>query len=326
MRGKLAVWTLVGLLGGARTAYAESPPVNVTLEGCPQLNPIEVQRIFSAELGSANPGVSDPSVTEVTITCDGARVVVRVKDPLSRKTVQRSYDTSTFDEKATPRLIALAASELVLASWAELYSNPTPTVEPEGPKPSPEEALAARRALRELSFFADEPEVPTDQPDMGDAEVRVLRVLGLFSIRGLPEDDSQLYGGGLRVGEERFRLVGWSLDSLIERGTLVAHSGERSTRSEATSWTIGGALLAYYSYKQVLTVRLGVGLRAGAVFADKPRVAPWGWPLGVSVLTLRAQSFVMDFSGEGGYVAFPASGGEVSGFWLSGQVGIGMVL
>ena len=326
MRGKLAVWTLVGLLGGARPAFAESPPVNVTLDGCPQLNPTEVERIFSAELGSADPGVSDPSVTEVTITCEGTRVVVRVKDPLSRKIVQRSFDSSTFDAKATPRLIALAASELVLASWAELYSNPTPTVEPEGPKPSPEEAVAARKALRELSFFADEPDLPDDQPDPDAAEVRVLRVLGLFSVRGFPEDGSKLYGGGVRLGEERFRLVGWSLDTLVEQGKVIAHSGERSVTSDATSFTIGGALLAYYSYKQVLTVRLGVGLRAGAVIADKPRVAPWGWPLGVSVLTLRAQSFVMDFSGEGGYVAFPASGGEVSGFWLSGQVGMGMVL
>jgi hypothetical protein len=326
MRGKVALWSLLWLLGWARPAFAGPPPVNVTLEACPNLNPAEVERIFSAELGSANPGVSDPTVTEVTITCEGERVVIRVKDPLSRKTVQRSFDTSAFDPKATPRLIALAASELVLASWAELYSNPQPTVEPEGPKPTPDDATAVRKALRELAFFREEPEPPTPATAADEPEERVLRVLGLFSLRGFPEDDSSLMGGGLRVGEERFRLVGWSLDTLIERGTLIAHAGETITKSEATSWTIGGALLAYYSYKQFVTVRLGVGLRAGAVFADKPRVAPWGWPLGVSVITFRAQSFVMDFSGEGGYVAFPASGGEVSGFWLSGQVGMGMVL
>ena len=326
MRGKVALWTLFGLLCGARPALAETPPVNVTLEACPHLDPTEVERIFSAELGSATPGVSDPTVTEVTITCEGARVIIRVKDPLSRKIVQRSFDTSTFDPKATPRLIALAASELVLASWAELYSNPQPTVEPEGPKPTPDEATAVRKALRELTYLREDPEAPTAEPDPNDAEERVLRVLGLASVRTFPKDKSFLAGGGLRLGEERFRLVGWSLDTLLETGKLVARSGERTTESKATSFTIGGALLAYYSYKQIVTVRLGVGLRAGAVFTDKPRVAPWGWPLGVSVITLRAKSFVMDFSGEGGYVAFPASGGEVSGFWLSGQFGMGMVL
>jgi hypothetical protein len=253
-------------------------------------------------------------------------VNVRVKDPLSRKIVQRSFDTATFDKKATPRLIALAASELVLASWAELYANPTPTVEPAGPKPSPEEASAARKALRELSFFGDEPEPPSDALGADEPEERVLRLVGLASVRGFPDDGSALVGGGLRIGEERFRLVAWSLDTLIERGTVVAHAGSQSVEKKATSATIGGALLAYYSYKQMITVRLGVGLRAGAVFADEPIVAPWGWPLGVTALTIRSASFVMDLSGEGGYVAFPASGGEVSGFWLSGQIGFGMVL
>src|SRR5262245_30183868 len=209
MRGKLAVWTLVGLLGGARPAFAESPPVNVTLEGCPQLVPTEVERIFAAELGSANPGVSDPSVTEVTITCEGARVVVRVKDPLSRKIVQRSFDTSTFDEKATPRLVALAASELVLASWAELYSNPTPTVEPEGFPPSPDDTTAVRQTLRARSFFAGEPEPPAPRPDPEAAEDRVLRVLALGSVRAFPKNDDSLLGGnGVRLDEKRFRLIG----------------------------------------------------------------------------------------------------------------------
>jgi hypothetical protein len=324
MRGKVALCWLFGVLFRAPEAKAESPPVNVTLEACPKLNPAEVERIFAAELGSATLPVADPTVTEVQIVCDGARVIVRVKDPLSRKTVQRSFDTTNFDDRARPRFIAIAASELVLASWAELYSNPTPTVEPEGPKPSSEDATAARKALRELSFFSDEPEPRAEDPS--EPEERVLRVVGMASVRGFPEDGSALYGGGLRLGEERFRLIGWSLDTLIERGTVVAHSGEEVIRSTATSATIGGALLAYYTYKKTLTVRLGVGLRAGVVAAESLAVAPWGWPLGVSAITLRGGSFVVDFSGEGGYVQFPASGGEVSGFWLSGQFGMGMVL
>lgn len=324
MRGKVALCSLLGVLIRAPGAKAESPPVNVTLEACPNLNPAEVERIFAAELGSATLPVADPTVTEVRIVCEGARVIVRVKDPLSRKIVQRSFDTTTLDERATPRFLAIAASELVLASWAELYSNPTPTAEPEGPKPSAEDATAARKALRELSFFSDEPEPRPEDPSEPDE--RVLRLLGLASVRGFPEDGSTLVGGGLRIGEERFRLIGWSLDTLIERGTVVAHSGEEVTESTATSATIGGSLLAYYTFRKVITLRLGVGLRAGVVAAESLAVAPWGWPLGVTAITVRTGSFVMDFSGEGGYVAFPAAGGEVSGFWLSGQFGMGMVL
>jgi hypothetical protein len=333
MRGTVALCSVVGLLASARPAFAEPPPVSLALEQCPHLSSSELERIFSAELGSPTAIPGDPGITEVTIVCEGVRVVIRVKDPLSRKTVQRSFDTTAFDEKATPRLIALAASELVLASWAELYSNPTPTVEPEGKPPSPTEANAIRQALRERSFFAGEPEDPQQRPDPEEAENRVLRIVALGSVRTFPGeettpsgDDGTLWGGGMRLGEERFKLVAWSLDTLIERGTVIAHGGEELTVSEITSWTIGGSLLAYYSFKEVFTARLGVGLRAGLIAQDSPTVAPWGWPLGVTSLTLRAKSLVMEFSGEGGYVAFPASGGEVSGFWLSGQFGLGMVL
>jgi hypothetical protein len=256
--------------------------------------------------------------------CEGERVVVRVKDPLSRKIVQRSFDTTTLDERAKARFVAIAASELVLASWAELYSNPTLTVEPEGPKPSREDATAARKALRELSFFSEEPEPRAEDPSEPDE--RVLRLVGMASVRGFPEDGSSLVGGGLRIGEERFKLISWSLDTLVENGTVIAHSGDETVERKATSATIGGALLAYYTYKQTLTLRLGVGLRAGVLVAGSPRVAPWGWPLGCSSITVRAKSFVMDFSGEGGYVQLSSSSGEVSGFWLSGQFGLGMVL
>jgi len=333
MRGTVALGSLVGLLAWARTASAAPPPVSLTLERCPHLKTAEVERIFSAELGSPTTVPGDPNVTAVTIVCEGVRVLVRVKDPLSRKTVQRSFDTATFDEKATPRLVALAASELVLASWAELYSNPTPTVQPEGPPPTPEASTAVRQTLRERSFFAGEPEAPREPSDPEAAENRVFRLVALGSIRTFPGEettpeghDSTLYGGGVRIGEERFKLVAWSLDMLIERGTVIAHAGESISPNRITSFTLGGAMLAYYSFKDVFTVRLGVGLRAGFIAQDSPTVAPWGWPLGVTAWTLRARSFVLEFSGEGGYVTFSTAGGEVSGFWLSGQLGMGVVL
>ena len=153
MRGTVAVCLVVGLLGWAPKASAEPPPVSLALERCPHLSTAEVERIFSAELGSPATIPGDPNVTEVTIVCEGDRVLVRVMDPLSRKTVQRSFDTKTFDKKATPRLVALAASELVLASWAELYSNPTPSVQPVGPAPSPKEASAVRQGASRAKLF-----------------------------------------------------------------------------------------------------------------------------------------------------------------------------
>jgi hypothetical protein len=329
MRGWLGLALSLGLVGWAPVALAGAPPVSLVLEECPDLSRSEVERIFSAELGSSTTDQTSPNVTDVTIICEGARVVVRVKDPLSRKTVQRSFDTSSFDERATPRLVALAASELVLASWAELYSNPLPQVEPEGAPPSSGEAKAVLDVLKEKKVVHDDEKrtsirraEQSDEPDE-----RVLRLVALGSIRGFPaEEDSVLGGGGLRLGEERFRLVAWSLDSFFEGGDVVGKQGSQSVTEHVVSWTVGGALLAYYRWKP-LTFRLGVGLRAGVVSAEKTAVAPWGWPLGTTIWTLRFGSFVMDVSGEAGYVVFPlAEGAMVRGYWLSAQGGFGMVL
>jgi hypothetical protein len=326
MRGAAVLGSVVGLFLWGRVASAAAPPVSLALDGCPHLSPTEVERILSAELGATLAVEGGPNVTEVTIVCEDVRVLVRVKDPLSRKTVQRSFDTSTFDMRATPRLIALAASELVLASWAELYSNPTPSVEPEGPIPSPESARAAREALRELTLLdpPDEPE-PRSPTEADEPDERVMRVLALASLRAFTANSSMLYGGGARVGEERFRLVAWTLDTLIENGPVVATVGDRTIRSNVTSWTFGASLLAYYRF-EVLTLRAGAGLRAGIVAADEATIAPWGWPLGVASFTLRIGSFVTDVSGEAGYVAFSVNEGEVRGYWMSAQLGLGMVL
>jgi hypothetical protein len=327
MHAKVALGTVVGLLAWAPVALAkEAPPVSLALEECPHLSTPEIERIFAAELGAASTTTANPGVTEVTIVCSGVHVLVRVKDPLSRKTVQRSFDTSTFDPRATPRLVALAASELVLASWAELYSNPTPAVEPEGPVPSANATMAALSALRERTLLGGEVE-PRPRPDPDEPDDRVLRLVALGSVRAFPGDSGALYGGGARLGEERFRLVAWALDTIIERGEVISRVGGQRIESTVTSATFGGSLLAYYSFQRVFTLRLGVGLRAGVVVANKPSVAPWGWPLGVTIWSLRAGAFVLDVSGEAGYVAFPISrGGEVRGYWLSGQVGVGMVL
>jgi hypothetical protein len=322
MHAKVALGTVVWLLAWTPLAFAKAPPVSLALEECPHLSTPEIERIFAAELGAASTERANPGVTEVTIVCSGVHVLVRVKDPLSRKTVQRSFDTSTFDPRATPRLVALAASELVLASWAELYSNPTPAVEPEGPAPSANATMAALSALRERTQLGGVDAEPSPRPDPDEPEDRVLRLVALGSIRTFPGDSGALYGGGARLGEERFKLVGWAIDTVIERGTVVS----RET-TEVTSATFGASLLAYYSFKQVLTLRLGAGLRAGVVVAQKPSVAPWGWPLGVTMLNLRIGPFVTDVSGELGYVSFPISrSGRVSGYWLSGQLGVGMVL
>lgn len=142
----LVLGLFLACLGVSRTARAEGPPVHLDLSKCPRLDAAAVRRIFSADLGAKADAPPGEDVTAVIIRCDGSKVVMTVRDPLSRKAVRRTFDSTTFGERGEARLVALAASELVFASWAELDTNPQPAVAGEGP-PTRAETLATARAV-----------------------------------------------------------------------------------------------------------------------------------------------------------------------------------
>ena len=58
--------------------------------------------------------------------CHDHDAELRVQDPLSRKIVTRHINVGAAAPNARARLIAIATSELVLASWSELETNPDP--------------------------------------------------------------------------------------------------------------------------------------------------------------------------------------------------------
>ena len=340
-----------------RRALGAAPPVHLEVEGCPTLDARSVQRIFSADLGTTTAAEGGPDVTEVTITCESERVTVRVRDPISRKTLKRSFDPKSFGTQAESRIVAIAASELVLASWAELASNPTPQVPAEGPAPSADAVETARSVVRARTApAAPAPPVaakgaPTPVPagpDPADSEQpeaiamtragaaptstgkhssRDLppanvadRVIGVVSFRTFMSGAGTLWGGGARFGRERFGVVSWAADALVESGVL------QDTKS-ATNATLGGWLCFYARY-QALTFRGGGGLRAGVLTWDsRSTPAIWGWPMLVSSVTARAEALVVDLGVEGGHVNMLVSGkSDLQGFWLSGHFGIGIAL
>ena len=50
---------------------------------------------------------------------------------------------------------------------------------------------------------------------------RAFRIIGVFSVRSFFTHSGALWGGGLRVAEERFKTVGWTLDALVESGEVT---------------------------------------------------------------------------------------------------------
>lgn len=345
-----AVWRVAASLVGAlvafapRNAAAAPPSVHLEVAACEGLDSASVRRIFAADLGAPTTANTGPDVTEVSISCEGDSVVVRVKDPLSRKTVKRSFDPKSFGNQGESRLIAIAASELVLASWAELAENPKPKVPAEGAPARPDTLETARVVVKaraaknqpgpegdEAAPFAEAAEPTPGAPasaDVGVSKQRAARgqepllsgrVMAVFSFRSFLRGDGTLYGGGARIGQEHTGVVSWAADALVENGRLSHH--------KVTSATLG-AWLGFYFHRSVLTLRLGGGLRGGVLgVADGATVAAWGWPMLVSSLTLRFGPVAFDLGGEAGLVDLLLGNNDsLRGTWASGQAGLGFAL
>jgi hypothetical protein len=349
-----------------RNARAEGPPVHLDLSKCPRLDAASVRRIFAADLGTKGDAPRGEDVTAVSIRCDGSKVIMTVRDPLSRKAVRRTFDSTTFGERGEARLVALAASELVFASWAELDTNPDPAVTGEGP-PARAETLATARAVvraRDVSraqpgnaanaerklvprtldgtpvktrtnLATSERPAETDDDDFGDADAPS------------PEPTLSDNGAGPHpvvrravavVSRRTFLdvkggLTGGGARYGEDREGLVSWSADGLVEKgsvqqlQLTSWSAGACLFAHRR-AGISTVRLGAGLRGGVLQVDAgPNVATWGWPLGVLSISVRGGPVFVDLTGEIGYGVLPVRGAANPAIWSAWVNGqIGMGL
>jgi hypothetical protein len=101
----------------------------------------------------------DQATTQITASCSADVAILRVIDPTTGKSLERSVALSQAAPTARARLLALAMAELVAASWSELEDNPEPKTAPALPLAP----VAAREAARgvvaprpiELAALAD---------------------------------------------------------------------------------------------------------------------------------------------------------------------------
>ena len=225
------------------------------------------------------------------------------------------------------RLVAIAASELVYASWTELAVNPSPEVPPAGFRPN----LDVVRTVRDTVEKKLPKRLNPPQP---------LRVVGMVSRRWFLSEGGELWGGGLRVSDDPFALFGWSADGLVEYGSVQRSLG----RVDIDTATIGGSIVMHREWGP-LSMRAGLGIRMGAARMSGVPIrsdlaigrsvwAPWGWPLGVLALSVTPiRPLVIELQGEMGYVVLPlggkVGGGQeitLAGAWAAVQLGVGMYL
>lgn len=138
-----AIWigsataTLLLLVAPARAASVVVP---VEAEGCGALDLAEIERVLALELSHLLEGADDVHLPKVHLTCSGADMRIRVDDPVTGKSLERTLPLPN-EAKGRERTMALAISQLFLGSWLELLSPPPKDVPT--PKTTAPPALSA---------------------------------------------------------------------------------------------------------------------------------------------------------------------------------------
>lgn len=261
------------LLLAAPSAALAQPPRSVSIEvtrcetgSFDALAVIDAARVELAADGipdvHATAGPNDGAIAHIRIAfdCDDATTYsVHVDDLVTRKSVER---TSTFDEipaSSVPRALAIAAAELLRASWAELeivdaHSDSLPVVD----------ALRVRvRALREAHELAPPtaagptpPVAPAPTPSPSEAPARV--AIGAAGVvRAFPGGGAAPLGGRLFVDVPLTGGVHLAIDAETVFGTAIHPLGVIDLGLAS-----GGLALRYDAAIDV--VRVGLGVRAAA--------------------------------------------------------------
>jgi hypothetical protein len=311
------LWAVLG-----QTTPDARPRVNLTLDSCVPAPADEVRRMLGIELHAALEDELEPSAhaTRVRVGCRGSLAQLHVVDPITGKALDRVIDVLALAPKAVARLLALAITELVAASWTEAETNPTPAVPPAGPAPPPEAKQAVREAVEQREVALT---------------VRTWNLSAAVGARG--GSAGPVYGGGLGV---RFNATDWgglALDATAHYGVSGSPLGLISQ---------GNLSLGLSAYAQYIAaryaLRAGVGARAGPVWlvgqpysldsaSGSSLFGVWGGPMITASLSVPVHPAVaLEASAEAGYVVRPVTAlvngspaASIEGAWGAVNLGVG---
>ena len=305
-------------------------PLRLQFDGCPDIDQATVSRVVTMELEAA---LADErqggAITTASAQCAEDRVRLTIDDPVTGKTTARTLDLDGQPRKLRSRLLGLAISEAVLASWIELQLTPEPSwSQPDAVPWTETRREAARLAERRLQVTSRPPSPAAWQIAAGPA-------MRWFS--------SGLLTSGLSAGAGRwfenhpFAGVGLALD-----GGYGEHSVPQVARATATSFSFAPCLLMRSAFDRTM-ITAGAGWRfALARLSAEPvgffpgRAAWRGWTgpfLAADLDVPLSDSLFLRAGVEIGYVLVPAHGRvagvgviELDGSWLDGVLSLGMKL
>lgn len=331
---------LLGIaLPGAALARA-LPPLQLVVDECVSAPRDEIERLCAVELGAVPlpPDDLSPDATRLLLTCRDGLIELQVDDPVTGKTAQRLIDVGGLGEASGPgalppesraRLLALALSELVTASWAELLLSP-----PRVPAARITTAPAVRRAAAAVARRR--------LPAPPAPRLRLLAAAGVQIPLGA--DRAPLFGGGLRLAAAHRPWLGWELDLRYLRGR------DETALGTVTTDLLGAGAAAVFQWQWLRPgdarrggrVHLGGGVRGGAVrVAGEPAPGSgalggtiWGPTAGLYATAgaeLTLGRLLLGVTADGGYVLLPVIGraadvpvAGVEGPWLGLHLCIGV--
>jgi hypothetical protein len=230
------VAALLVLASGTARAQQEHPPIVLVLDPCAGVDAQEVRRLVPIEMGA--PLVSDAGdpreTTRVSLGCDpSAPHVVRleVHNPTTGKTLARVLALGDVPRPDQSRLVAIAAVELVAASWSALGHSPE-----EVPPPPPPRPPAPPTPV--VTVVVAPPPPPPPAPRW--------HVLVVGSARRFSRMPNATAGGGVAVARATPPGFGVTADAIVESG------------AQLTSLGTVDALLVSASVEGVARVRTGL--------------------------------------------------------------------
>lgn len=219
--------------------------VVVSIEPCVPVAEQTVRRLIALELRASLPAASldgGNSAARIELSCQESLVVVQVHDMVTGKSVTRRIDAGGMPEQGRERLVALAAVELLIASWAELATMASP-------HSLGVDAKASAQVRRKARAVASQhlPQTPWQDAVMA---------YGLLS----REKHGFAGGAGLRWIRDHEAWTGFSLSTAVDTAQVSVPLGTVAVRSAQLS-------AAVHSHKslQRLRLRAGLGVRLGVV-------------------------------------------------------------
>lgn len=313
----------VALALAGRPSSEVKPEVTVVIDPCLSVARSEVLRLTELELDArvVSPSLAPPHATRVDVTCDGRHVKLRVTDPVTGKSLERTLALGTHEVDVTGRAVALAIVELVLTSWMELtFPDPPPKVVGFQPPPPEIKDLAEERAV-----------------SLGARSGRIDHVLAIVQAQGPYEGLGVGWGGGVRLG--------WNFGDDWFGGDvdLVAAQSEAGSdlgRVTASTWS-SGLRASFKLWFDPLWLEAGPGFRLGiARLSGTPSdeaearggvvAGVWAGPIAYAGFGLELWHVAFTLGAEGGY-AFQSVSGRVDtndpvaigGPWIAASAGIG---